>query len=52
MLRISPVVTPALKAAVAATPRTEYAMKMAVSIPALSMKVFSHRAIVELKAGE
>ena len=43
---------PAPEAAVAAAPRTECALNMAVSMPAFSSKVFSQRAIVELEAGE
>ena len=42
-------VTPAPEAAVAAAPRTECALNMAVSMPAFSSKVFSQRAI---EAGE
>ena len=50
-LRMSHVVTPALEAAVVAAPRTECALKMAVSIPAFSSVFLSHRAIVvELEA--
>ena len=44
-------VTPALEAAVVAAPRTECALKVVVSIPALPKMFLSHRAIVELEAG-
>ena len=48
---MSHVVTPALDAAVVAAPRTECALKMAVSIPAFPRMLLSHRAIVEFDAG-
>ena len=47
---MSHVVTPALEAAVVAAPRTECALKMAVSVPAFPSVLLSHRAIVELEA--
>ena len=49
---MSPVVTPALEAAVTAALHTESALKMAVSMPAFSSRLLSHQAIVELQAGE
>ena len=49
-LRMLHVVTPALEAAVVAAPRTECALKMAVSIPAFSSVLLSHWAIAEVEA--
>ena len=49
---MSQVVTPAIEAAVTAAPRTECALNMAVSMPAFPSRLLSHRAIVELAAGE
>ena len=48
---MSSVVTPALAAAVAAAPRVECALKMLVSMPALSKTVFSHLATVDGATG-
>ena len=45
--RISEVVTPAFAAADAAAPLTEWALKIAVSMPALFSRDFSHLAKVE-----
>ena len=45
--RISKVVTPAFAAADAAAPLTEWALKIAVLMPALLSKDFSHLANVE-----
>ena len=44
-------VSPELEAAVVAAPRTEYALKTVVSIPAFPKMLLSHQAIVELEAG-
>ena len=49
---MSQVVTPVTEAAVTAAPRTECALNMAVSMPAFPSRLLSHRAIVELEAGE
>ena len=44
-------VIPALEAAVVAAPRTECALKMAVSMPAFPRILLSDRGIVEFDAG-
>ena len=48
---MSSVMIPALAAAVAAAPRVECALKMLVSIPALSKTVLSHLATVDGATG-
>ena len=48
---MSSVVTPALAAAVVAAPRVECALKMLVSMPALSKTVLSHLATVDGATG-